>query len=165
MSTVSDFVLRNTRMSTVSSSDASLVSSLSALRNTRMSKVSENYSLVFSLIALCTGDLTALPTLVVRLIPLPSGIKQLGQMPRFPEISWPVKANRAGINSESSVPKTSSLKELFGKNNNDVKPKSTATSFSVFTPTTYEIRNVKTKEEMQGMYDALHRAYVSGNKV
>ena len=153
-------------MSTVSSSDASLVSSSSALRNTRMSKVSENYSLVFSLIALCTGDLTALPTLVVRLIPLPTGIKQLGQMPRFPEISWPVKANRAGINSESSVPKTSSLKELFGKNNNDVKPKSTtATSFSVFIPTTTTIRNVKTKEEMQGMYDALRSAYVSGNKV
>jgi hypothetical protein len=79
---------------------------------------------------------------------------------------WPVKANRAGINSESSVFKTFSLKELFGKKNNDFKPKSTATSFSVFTtPTTYVIRNVKTKEEMQGMYDALHRAYVSGNKV
>jgi hypothetical protein len=79
---------------------------------------------------------------------------------------WPVKANRAGINSESSVFKTFSLKELFGKKNNDFKPKSTATSFSVFTtPTTYVIRNVKTKEEMQGMYDALHRAYVSGNTV
>lgn len=80
---------------------------------------------------------------------------------------WPVKANRADSNSESSVFKTFSLKELFGKKNNDFKPKSTATtSFSVFTPTpAYEIRNVKTKEEMQGMYDALRRAYVSGNKV
>ena len=128
-----------------------------------MSTVSDA-SLVSSLSALSVGGLTALPS--VRSIPFDIFNKQLGQMPRFPEISWPVKANRAGINSESSVPKTSSLKELFGKNNNDVKPKSTtATSFSVFIPTTYEIRNVKTKEEMQGMYDALHRAYVSGNKV